>query len=224
MIKTVIFDIGGTLLGAPDLFAEISEQFQKYQSQNDLYDRIKNRFMNRYKSMSSDEMRFDSLVNTICKTMADIYPEMRYSDIREYSKKAQYDTFLNKAFLFDDSIEILDYLMSRKMTILVASDADSELLHLEFQKFNLDKYFNKCFISEEIKAYKPSWKFVDSIRSELSHNLNEVIFIGDSDVDICTGKRLGVHTVLKSAQGKSNIDSEYVISKLRQLKDIISEL
>ena len=225
MIRTVIFDIGGTLLGSPDFFMETAEQFQKFVvNKNNLYDSIKSDFMKRYRNMSSDEMTFFSIKDTMCKTLADIFPEIKYNDIKEYSKQIQYETFLNKAFLYDDSIEILDYLLNRKVTILVASDADSELVHLEFQKFNLTKYFDKCFISEEIEAYKPSWRFVERIKRALSDSPNEVIFIGDSDVDICMGKRLGVYTVLKNESKTNDINSDYVISNLKQLKDIIEEL
>jgi HAD superfamily hydrolase (TIGR01549 family) len=225
MIRTVIFDIGGTLLGSPDFFMETTGQFQKFVvNKNNLYDSIKNNFMKRYRNMASDEMTFVSIVDTMCKTLADIFPEMKYNDIKEYSKQVQYATFLNKAFLYDDSIDILEYLLNRKATILVASDADSELLHLEFQKFNLTKYFDKYFISEEIEAYKPSWRFVERIKSALSDSPNEVIFVGDSDVDICMGKRLGVYTVLKNESKPNDINPDYVISNLKQLKDIIEEL
>ena len=66
--------------------------------------------------------------------------------------------------------------------------------------------------------------FVESIKSQLSFKPNETIFIGDSDVDILTGKRLGVYTVLKSDTKKGDIDADYVIPNLKQLLRIIEEI
>ena len=225
MIKTVIFDIGGTLLGAPDLFHMMAEQFYENEgNKNTLYDSLKMNFMTQYKSMSADLAEFKSLVETICCTLADIFPNFMLSDIKNKAKQIQYDTFLYKSFIYGDTIETLDYLQNRQIELLVASDADSEILHLELEKYNLTKYFCKLFISEELRAYKPSWRFVESIKSQLSFKPNETIFIGDSDVDILTGKRLGVYTVLKSDTKKGDIDADYVIPNLKQLLRIIEEI
>jgi HAD superfamily hydrolase (TIGR01549 family) len=225
MIRTAIFDIGGTLLGAPDLFMETAEQFQKFAlDQTNHYNRMKNAFMKLYRTMSSDELPFVSIEDTLCKTLAELFPEMKDQDLKGFSKQVIYDTFLNKAYLYEDSIEILEFFLNKGTKILVASDADSDLLHLEFQKFNLTKYFHQCFISEEIKAYKPSWTFVDRVKSVLSDSPNEVLFIGDSDVDICMGKRLGVGTVLKNRGKTNDMHADFVISNLKEVKGIVEEL
>ena len=225
MIKTVIFDVGGTLIGAPDLFRVMAEQFYENEgNKNALYDRLKIHFMTQYKRMSADLEEFKSIEDTICNTLSHIFPKLKFSDNKNKAKQVYYDTFLYKSFLYNDTIEILDFLQTKKIELIVASDADSEILHLELEKYNIAKYFKMLFVSEELKAYKPSWRFVKSLQNELCIKTNETIFIGDSDVDILTGKRLGVYTVLKSDIKKGDIDADYVIPNLKQLLRIIEKI
>lgn len=49
---------------------------------------------------------------------------------------------------------------------------------------------------------------------------NEVIIVGDSEVDIETGRKLGVRTALIGKSNQKQYNEDYSISSLRELLDL----
>jgi FMN phosphatase YigB (HAD superfamily) len=103
----------------------------------------------------------------------------------------------------------------------VASDADAELIYAQFEKYQWSNYFCQSFISSEVKAYKPNEAFVAVLNDAIhKYEKQEVIFVGDSDVDIETGKRLGVRTALIGKSNQKQYNEDYSLSSLLELLDL----
>ena len=82
--------------------------------------------------------------------------------------------------LFEGIIEMLEKLtLTNKL--YVASNGIGVTQHRRLKNNNLNKYFEKIFISEEIGSKKPDREFFDIIFKEIGvENKNEVLMIGDT--------------------------------------------
>ena len=219
----MIFDVGETLLGGPDLFRELEKQFPT-KDNNSIYNLIKDTFMVYYGGMSRNEMEFRNVVSIIGQTLSDVSEILGCNDKKDLAKGIYYDLYGNKSFLYKDTICTLDYMKKKEIELIIASDADAELLYYQLKKFGLSKYFSHYFISSEIKTYKPSTKFVNEIQKVIKEPLDGILFIGDSKVDVLTGKKLGVKTVLKREKNLAGMREDYFILKLKELKKLVSTL
>jgi len=127
MIHTVIFDIGGTLIGSPDLFSELSKLFPCSTGDSEIYKRLKTVLMNDYLAIGNELMEFEIIENIIMKTLKIVSEELGCDDKSIYAKECYYDTFVNHSFLYEDTLDTLDHLRSKDVKLIVASDADAEL-------------------------------------------------------------------------------------------------
>lgn len=220
MINTVILDIGGTLIGAPDFIKELEKLF----SGRDVYEKLKTTLINEYMAIRNGEKDFSTIEKIIEKSLSKISAELNYSDVSKYAKDIYYDTFVTQSYLFDDTILLLDYLKRKKIKILIASDADAELLYDEFAMHNLNKYFDKMFISSKLKSYKPHDRFISALKCEIIEPLEKIMFVGDTEADIITGQKLGIKTVLKGEITENMSMPDYTINNLRELINLLDHI
>ena len=125
--------------------------------------------------------------------------------------------------LFDGIIEMLEKLtLSHKLYI--ASNGIGVTQHTRLKSNNLNKYFEKIFISEEIGSKKPDKKFFDIIFKEIGiENNREVLMIGDTlTSDILGANNAGIDSCLVDIHKISNseIVPTYKIEKTIDLLEL----
>lgn len=219
MITTVIFDVGGTLVGAPDLFTGLSQCF----SQPEAYGLLANAFMGEYHAVREGRKPFSTIQAMIEKTMRAVSVELGCADMSPCAGRIYYDNWVTKSYLYEDTISTLERLKRRGIRLVIASDADAPVLYDEFRLHGLSGYFEKYFISSEVSAYKPHDLFAEALRQVGDLMPESTLFVGDSEVDILTGQKLVVRTVLK---GKAQITakSDYTVDTLTDVAEIIEKL
>ena len=132
-----------------------------------------------------------------------------------------WNTFVRDAYVIHDADLALEKLAEKKVDLFVASDADAELIYAQFEKHRWSAYFRQCFISSDIEAYKPSDAFVAALDNAINkYEKNEVIFVGDSEVDIETGRKLGVRTALIGKGNQKQYGEDCSMSSLLELLDL----
>ena len=73
-----------------------------------------------------------------------------------------------------------------------------------------------------MRAYKPNDVMAVIIKERIkNYNSNQVLFVGDSSVDIEIGKKIGVKTVRIGKDNKNLFNEDYSISNLKELCSII---
>lgn len=201
MIHTIIFDVGGTLVDAPDIFDILSNNNQE----------LKKKIIEKFQSIYSGE-EFYPVKGILNRVMRDLSTDIT-------ADKIYVDTFVNKSHLFKESLEVLNA-MHGKIELIIASDADSDVLIPELKKLGIYKYFNKILISSDFKAYKPSDKFVKSLLPFIKSPYNQVLFVGDSSVDVETAKKIGAKSVYIRRTPKK-LKADYEITSLKELLSLI---
>lgn len=221
MIKAVIFDVGGTLLGATDLFENIvALSTSTVVHHDDIYRFVANDFF-RQVADCRNGLPFMKVEEMIDRTIFAVNQEFNNCLSSVDAARVYWRTFVDDSFVINDANLALEALIDQKIALLIASDADAELIYAQFQKHKWTNYFRKCFISSELKAYKPNDVFVAALKDGIcNYEKNEVIFVGDSDVDIQTGRKLGVKTALINKSNEKRYDEDYSIGSLLELLDL----
>jgi len=220
MVKAVIFDVGGTLLGATDLLENILAGNASTKAHNDLYNQLENEFFKQVADCRNGST-FKRIVEMIARAIDAVNKE--YDDCLSTVNPEQvyWNTFVSDSFVIHDADLALAKLAEQKVELFVASDADAELLYAQFEKHRWSHYIHQFFISSEVKAYKPNDTFVTALNNAIcNYEKNEVIFVGDSNVDIEVGKKLGVRTALIGKSNQKRYNEDYSVRSLLELLDL----
>jgi HAD superfamily hydrolase (TIGR01549 family) len=220
MVKAVIFDVGGTLLGATDLLENILAGNTSTKAHDDLYNQLEHEFFRQVTDCRNGSM-FKRIVEMIAIAIEAVNKESNGLLSTVSAEQVYWNTFVRDSFVIYDADLALAKFAAKKVALFVASDADAELIYAQFEKHQWSHYIRQFFISSEVQAYKPNDVFVAALSNAMSdYEKNEVIFVGDSEVDIETGKKLGVRTALISKSNQKRYNEDYSIRSLLELLDL----
>ena len=128
----------------------------------------------------------------------------------------------DKAMLYPGTREMLETLKGLKMAIV--TNKTEELSRKILRTFELDKYFDMVVAVDTIAERKPSPVPVMHVLSAFNVPAEDAIIVGDSTIDIETGKASFVKTVaVTHGYGRTGFqeDADFVIGSLPELIDIV---
>jgi phosphoglycolate phosphatase len=128
----------------------------------------------------------------------------------------------DKTLLYPGTREMLEMLKGLKMAIV--TNKTEELSQKILKKFELDKYFDMVVAVDTIAEHKPSAVPVTHVLSALNVPAEDAIIVGDSTIDIETGKASLVRIVaVTHGYGRTGFQEEanFVIGSLPELIDIV---
>ena len=147
-------------------------------------------------------------------------------DFDAVSFSKAYAKFLGEgAYLFDDSVEVIDYL-SKKYKLALVTNGLKDVQKSRISKTPLKDYFQELIISDEIKISKPDPRIFDYALDKLDHmDKSKVLMIGDSlTSDMQGGINAGIDTCWYNPnhlENKSGLNLTYEIHSLNELKEIL---
>lgn len=132
-------------------------------------------------------------------------------------------------FLYDeiemvDGIEDLLLYLSDKYKIFTASNGIFKMQENRLKKSNLDKYFDKIFVSDKIGYEKPDKKFFQKIMYLTKFSNDDLIMIGDSiKSDIIGAKNSKIKSIYFNKEDKKISDKNftYQVKNLSEIKKIL---
>ena len=128
----------------------------------------------------------------------------------------------DKTVLYPGAREMLETLKDLKMAIV--TNKTEELSREIIKKFGLDNYFNMIVAVDTIAERKPSPGPVIHVLSTFNVAPEDTVIVGDSTIDIQTGKASFVKTVaVTHGYGKKGFQegANFVIASLPELIDIV---
>jgi len=180
-LKSVIFDLDGTLLDTTD---EIHYIFNKVLTVNNL-------------PLQSKEYYKDNIGNGIDHLLTKILPKDFVGDYKLILSQAKelYSKYLNKkAKPFDGIYDILDLLGEKNIRIGIVTNKIHTLAErcvgLFFNKYNI-----VIIGAEYLYPKKPAPDSALFIANKFNYEPVNILFIGDSQIDICTAKNAGMCSV-----------------------------
>jgi len=126
--------------------------------------------------------------------------------------------------LFEGAIELLDYLKVKNYRLSIITNGFKEVQHKKMLNSGLQPYFDKVFISEEVKAPKPDpLIFEYAIKSTNAKKATSLMIGDDYDVDIKGALDFGIDAVFfcptaykRTSYEKENLSIK-VVNRLNQI-------
>ncbi len=210
-IKMCIFDLDGTLIDSlEDLAISVNYALEK----------------NGFATHSTDAYRQfvgDGAVMLIKRAMA-----TKEFTQREFDKvKKDYDEHykmhcIDKTALYDGALELLNELKAKDIKLAIISNKPDDFVKSIMIKMNLTQYFDYIAGGLPDVPKKPDPYAFNVLLQKFSLTQNECLYVGDSNVDIFTGKNAGIKTLGASwgFRGKQELldaDAEVIIDNLSEV-------
>ncbi len=217
--KLIFFDIGGTLIGSPDLFHFIASKYGK-ENIEEINALIRKKYENVYGN--KNEEQFLSVKEILQLILKEISEELGLDDLSDFAHDYYEQFYSKEAYLYDDVIDSLSQLKKTKIKLIVFSDSDSDILIGELKRLNIYKYFDDFIISGDIKAYKPGNKIINKALEYYNSDIKCIYMVGNSDMDILSARKMKAKSVIINRSNKKiSYKCDYTINSLMELLTII---
>jgi putative hydrolase of the HAD superfamily len=124
-------------------------------------------------------------------------------------------------------LEVLDTLKNKRYPLYLISNGFVEIQQLKLQRSGLDKYFDRCYFSEQVGAHKPAKLFFDYAIQSSNAIKKQSLVIGDNfEADIVGAKNAGIDQVYFNRNPSSAplpFKPTYQIADLSELQKIMDE-
>lgn len=175
----------------------------------------------REKKIAKDLLRGKRHKDTLAKF--NIEPDIKATEIDDL----YLEIMSGQTELFPETIEVLTELKKRGYILHIITNGFIEVQHKKMGNTGLDKFITNTYISEELKAPKPSKVIFEYAIKSSNARKKESIMIGDSwESDIIGAKNFGIDQVFfkldnKPVDFKKYGEPTFTIFKLKDLLDIL---
>lgn len=208
MIKTVLFDIDGTLLNTAELIYQAFEHSLK---------------INGHQVLARRKM-----AASIGKSLEDCYLDFAPNGDPVILSKTHNQFQLKNshlAELFPDTIKTLERLKNLGFKMAGITNRWKSSGELSVKHTGLDKYLEFVLFRDDVKKLKPDPQPVFQALEKLKIKKEEAVLAGDSEVDILCGRNAGIKTVGVTfgflGEKIRNSSPDYVIDSLSELPEIL---
>lgn len=130
-----------------------------------------------------------------------------------------------KSYMLDGALELCQRLY-RKFKMYIVTNGQKDIQKSRLFPSPIFKYFDGCFISEDVGFEKPSIKFFEAVISNIpDYDPNKAIIIGDSlTSDMQGGINAGIDTCWYNPHGKCAPESmklTYIVRNFDEMADVL---
>lgn len=178
MLKAVLFDFDGTIVDS------LKHHLHAYHQAYNHFD----------KRLTDEEVVRDAFYTSVgVKTsLYGIKDKEKFSELYYHNLDQAYKNLEVQ----ENLIEVLDFLKKKKLELAIITLAPGKRTMDHLKGVNLDKYFDLVLGGEDVKHRKPHPEIAEKAMEKLGVNLDETLLIGDTDLDVKTGKNAGTMTAL----------------------------
>lgn len=123
-----------------------------------------------------------------------------------------------KTYIYDGIEKMLNTLKEKGFELAVASNKTHEFTENVISYYFGDELFSEVFGKSEGNPVKPSPAIVDNIMDKLNISKENTVMIGDTCIDIKTGKNAGIKTIgclwgFRTLEELVNAGADYIADK-----------
>jgi len=212
---TIFFDLDGTILDVSERIFKVYKDILKNKNKNHLS-------FKRYLMLKKNKV-----------PLLEILKATRAEDILPYYKK-EWDKLIEKpSYLELDQVsnqrkQALLSLKKDYQLILITLRNNSKELYSQLRKEEIDKIFDKILVSSR-KSLDSEWRIKAEILRRYKKIDKDSIIIGDTEIEILTGKHLGIKTVavvnkMRTKKILKELKPDILIKDISELKNGILDL
>lgn len=123
--------------------------------------------------------------------------EQKINGVDPLEMNAHYLSVMPKQKILNEGVlEILNYLKAKRYKMFIITNGFKEVQIKKLESSGLNLFFNKVFVSEEIKTPKPGKEiFVHAVKSANAKKRNSIMIGDDWDVDVLGALNFGIDAV-----------------------------
>ncbi len=210
-IKCVVFDLDGTL----------------FSSHKNIYYATVKTFEDLNQPVEIDEQVFYTKIGL---HFQDIFDQMniKVKDVEHFIKvyKTNYFKFIDYSEPYPNLLDTLKYLYYNNYKISLLTTKSQEQAELISNHFEIEKYFSVILGRKPEIEIKPSPQPLFYIADKLQLKIDEIIMVGDSEMDVLCGKNAGAATCAvtygyRTVEELKLHNPDYMIDDLSELKAIL---
>jgi HAD superfamily hydrolase (TIGR01549 family) len=185
----IIFDLDGTLIDS-------------FQAINDAFDAVFLRFDGRVLSDSESNSYVGVPLEDL---LSEMFGEENQAEAIEIFRNKYKEVCFEKTTLIKGVKELLTNLKDKGKSLNIATNKTGDISRDLLKSLNIDKLFDYVYGVFDGMQGKPSPEMINKIIENTGFEKSNVIFIGDSPIDIMTAKNAGV-PMLSVASGNHAYD------------------
>ncbi|HOL83390.1 MAG TPA: HAD family hydrolase [Caldisericia bacterium] len=215
MIKIVIFDFDGTLFDTKyDLARSVNILLKEYCLNELPVEEIYKNIGNGADILLLKSFNFYNLMppeNSI-ERFLDIYDKEKLKNTKP----------------FDGIVNVLEKLYRKKILYIITNKDEKNSLEI-LTYFNLEKYFKRVIGRDTFGIKKPDSRLIEIVKNFENVNNDEIVIIGDSEIDLTFGKNNNIKVILVTWGGMSDIEylkslkPDYVVDHPYEIIELISK-
>ncbi|GMT42221.1 MAG: phosphoglycolate phosphatase [bacterium] len=133
---------------------------------------------------------------------------------------------LDNTVMFDGVPEILEHFQNLGKKMAVASNKPYRYVKKIMDGLNMTRFFLSVKGGDSVEMKKPAPEMLDAVINETGADRKSSVFVGDSGIDVRTGKNARIKTVgvtygFRSAEEIMENKPDMLIDSPRELKEII---
>ncbi len=216
MIKACIFDLDGTMTNSLNSIAYFVNMATKKYGMPEIP-------VEEFKMMLGNGVK--KLIERVLKKHNKEDSELEAKILKEFIESYQ-ENPLYLCEVYDGILALLEELKAKNIKLAVLSNKEQTATeHVIKSLFPKDAFICVCGAKDGVPL-KPDPTAVYAILSELQVEKDECLFIGDSSVDIQTGKNAGLSTVgvlwgFRSREELESVGADHIISHASELLKFI---
>ena len=206
---TVIFDLDGTLLDTQNGIEKTYEMlFEKYSS----------------KDKFTEEVKTEVLGPALEDMFKKYFPNEDVDKLLEEYRIYNDEIFLEVNKMMPNAKEVLKTLKEEGHNIAIVSTKKHDTVESNLKVYDLLEYIDDIVGCDDVKKQKPDPEGINKVLHDGRFARDEVIYVGDSVMDIMAGKNAGSYTVgyYFNPNKKEALDNAKANEYISDLKDVLT--
>lgn len=215
MYKGIIFDLDGTLLNTlHDLSDSVNQALAEYGYESHSYDEYKQMigggFYNLIERSLPPEAKKKEIIEQVLELFVSIYDK----------------NYMNKTVPYEGMEELVDRLADKQVKIGVNSNKRGDYTRALMNKFFSEAGFVKIIGDGDGYPKKPDPKAALELAGAMGLEPGEVLYIGDSKMDMMTGENAGMDTagVVWGFRGEDELrkyNATYIVKNPKEIENLL---
>ncbi len=219
MIRTVLFDLDGTLLNRDESVKRfINNQYERFN--NCLTDIPKEMYTARFIELDD---RGNVWKDKVYKQIVDEFSisGLGWEDLLE----DYVSEFKHHCVPFSNLLSTLRDLKRKNLTMGVITNGKGQFQMDNIKALGIERYLDTILISDWEGIKKPNAEIFNRALIQLNVAPNESVFVGDHPInDVLACKEVGMKSIWKKDRQWDSVDADYTIDDLSEIPTIIHKL
>lgn len=208
--RALLFDLDGTLCDTDEMLIQsFLELYKKYRPA---------------KIRTREELIYFS-GPPIKKTLVDEFPDYTFEEIYKAFQETSRELYLPYVHAFEGEVETLKKLKDAGYLLGVVTNKGAPLTKYSLEVAHIDGLFDVVISADDVNAPKPSPAGIFKALERLGiESKEEVLYIGDNDIDYETATNAGVDSMLVTwgpREIKHKKDATYAVGSYNELGGLL---